>query len=305
MAITIYKGNTSPSLTDTIKVAGAAFNLTGSTVKLQMRLETSPDTAVLKVDAAAQIVSAAAGTVRYDWAAGDVDTAGDYVAWWRVTLPTGKVQDTDAFVVIVRDHGLAATDYINPEELKETLSLTGETFADEDIRNAISSASRGIDGACDRRFYQDAADTTRYYSPTSWRTVVIDDLSSLTSVTSDQDGDGVYEQTWATADIVTEPLNSTVRGLPITRLTVHPRNATLLAYQFPQSVKVVGKFGWPTVPAPIQTATGILATQLLRRMREAPFGVVTVGMDAGAAMRIARTDPQIAFLIGPYTRLPV
>jgi hypothetical protein len=37
-------------------------------------------------------------------------------------------------------------------------------------------------------------------------------------------------------------------------------------------------------------------------VREAPFGIVTVGIDQGAAMRIARTDPDVYALICNYTR---
>jgi hypothetical protein len=53
----------------------------------------------------------------------------------------------------------------------------------------------------------------------------------------------------------------------------------------------------------VQEATGLLATKLLRRVREAPFGIVALGIDPAAAMRIAKVDPDVAFLLGPYTRL--
>jgi hypothetical protein len=96
----MYEGNRSPSLTDTINVDGLPFNLTGSTVKLRMRLESS---GTLKVDTPAVVVSAVNGQVRYDWAAADVDTSGRYVAWWRITLPSTFIQETPTFIVNVVD----------------------------------------------------------------------------------------------------------------------------------------------------------------------------------------------------------
>ncbi len=98
---TVFVGNTSPSLADVITVAGAAQDLTGAAVRFRMRAEHS---AALKVDAAAVLVTPAAGAVRYDWAAGDLDTAGRYRAWWQVTFGNGRVQDTPEFSVDVEAH---------------------------------------------------------------------------------------------------------------------------------------------------------------------------------------------------------
>src|SRR6266566_2446897 len=69
-----YTNTRSPSLLDTITSDGVAVDLTGTTVKLQMR---AVGTSTLKIDAAASIVgSPTLGNVRYDWAAADVNTSG-------------------------------------------------------------------------------------------------------------------------------------------------------------------------------------------------------------------------------------
>ena len=191
------------------------------------------------------------------------------------------------------------SNYITLEEFKYTAELTGFSFADGDIPNAIGAASRGIDEYCGRKFYTDA--TTRYYTPVEPGYLRIDDLVTLGTMTSDLDGDGVFEQTWTlNTDFVLEPLNAAADGKPYEEIRLHPAGSLRFSC-YPRSVSVSGTFGWAATPAPVKEATTILASRLLRRAREAPFGVVGIGID-NAAVRIARTDPDVAFLLDPFIR---
>ena len=126
MSITVFKDNRSPSLTDVIQVDGVPFPLTTSTVKLRMRLRTS---STLKVDTAAVVTDAPNGAVRYDWAAVDTDTAGSYVAWWRVTLPGGLIQESPQFEVQIEDP-LTPSRAMTVEELRDHVEtdLTDEAL---------------------------------------------------------------------------------------------------------------------------------------------------------------------------------
>lgn len=302
--ITHFKGNRSPSITDTIKVDGAAFDLTGSTVKFKMRQEMS---ATLKVDAAATIVTPAAGAVRYDWAALDVDTAGTFIFWWEVTLPSGKTQDTPAGILQMLDHVPAqVTNYIDREWLKSSLTLTGETYGDADIDSAIASGSRAADDFCGRRFYADVnATQVRYYTPTSSRLLLIDDVVTVTTLKTDSSGDGTFETTWTVnTDYVLNPLNAAADGVPWSWISVSPTSSRYFPC-YARSVELTGKFGWAEVPSAVKQATSLIASRLLKRSREAPFGIAFVGsLDVGAASRIARVDPDVQGLLAPYVRPP-
>lgn len=189
-------------------------------------------------------------------------------------------------------------EYATLAELKKTLTLVGDNFADEDLQLALSAASRGVDNFTGRRFWADTNDTDRYYSPEHPGLVAIDDLVELTAVGVDT-GSGTFEPWTENDQFVLEPLNAPADGWPW--IALRPRAGHRLP-TLPRSLKLTGKFGWEAVPDPIKEATVVLASKLMRRAREAPFGVVTVGIDEGAAMRIARTDPDVAFLARPYSR---
>jgi hypothetical protein len=201
-------------------------------------------------------------------------------------------------------------DYIEIDDFKQTLGLVeAATFADDDIERAIKSASRAIDNLCNRRFYPDAdAQQVRYYSPIKRVVLDIDDLIELTKVEASNfvgsfDGVGATEWTQLT-DFTLVPDNAPADGRPYERIQLrpYPFSSRFMPVWTQRSVRVTGKFGWVKTPDAIIEATGIIAAQFLRRAREAPFGILTFGVE-GQPLRLGgKTDAQLDELLEPYIR---
>jgi len=199
-----------------------------------------------------------------------------------------------------------ANEYLTSSEFKASTTLTGTSFADADITLALSTASRSVDDMCGRRFWADAnVNQVRYYTPLSPTFALVDDIITLTSLLVDSDGDGTFEETWTeNTDFTLEPLNNPAEtpARPRWLIKVHQLSTQgTLPVRYPRSLKVTAKFGWAAVPDQIKQATGILASRLMIRSREAPLGVVALGLDAVAG-RIAREDPDVRSLIAPFVK---
>jgi hypothetical protein len=302
-----------PSISDQITVNDVPVDLSAKTVVFKMRPVGSTTTKVSQP----VTFKDASGNWRYDWAAGDLDTAGQYLVWVEVTTGA-KPQTLWESLIEVRAHGPLSNGYIELEELKSSTELTSTSFADQDLQRAIVAASRSVDLETGRRFWPDTTDQTRYYTPDGQQTIQVDDLISLTSLGTDTDDDGVAEYTWTQGtDFVLEPRNAPLDGFPYTsirRLTysnylwpgsrVYQPNyhdSALYQLSYRDSVIVTGKFGWPTPPDAVKVATTMMAARFVKRMREAPFGIA--GFDAtGATVRISQSDPDVARLLAPYVR---
>lgn len=194
-------------------------------------------------------------------------------------------------------------EYVTLEELKNSSELFGLSFVDYDATRAIAAASRGIDEYCGRRFFSDGTETVRYYSPVEWGYVQIDDMISCSSISTDQDNDGTFETAWTVnKDYFLEPLNAAADGKPYEQVRINPSGSLRWPWwSWKRSVAVTGTFGWPAVPDQVREATTILASRLIRRKREAPFAVIGMGLDS-AGVRIAKTDPDVCFLLDNLVR---
>lgn len=199
---------------------------------------------------------------------------------------------------------MAITDgYATLDEVKAALRIT-DNVDDTMLEIAIEAASREIDGYTERVFTSNSG--TRLYIPFDSYVTEIDDLVSITSLESSSDGK-TFDTTWTATDYQLEPLNSIVGGIatPATRIRA------IGDYLFPvwdgrdtnaqeATVRVVGTFGWSSVPVAIKQATILLSMRQFKRY-DSPLGVAGFG-DLGA-MRVSRIDPDVEALVSPFKKV--
>ena len=188
--------------------------------------------------------------------------------------------------------------YCTLEQIKASAGIT-DTVDDTLLELAVEAASREIDSATERQFFQTSA--TRIYTPRDSFITEIDDLVSLTTLKTSSAANGTFDETWTSTDYQLEPLNGLAGGIEV------PANQIRAVgdYTFPRSggeatVQVVGTFGFSSVPTAITQATVILGSRIFKR-NDSPLGVAGFG-DIGV-IRVGRLDPDVEAMIMPYKKI--
>jgi len=188
--------------------------------------------------------------------------------------------------------------YITLDLLKSALQIN-DTQDDAFLELAINSASRQIDQMTERQFF--ATTETRIFAPRDSYVCEIDDLTSLTTLKTSSNADGVFDVTWNAKDFQLEPLNNLSGGVPMPFTHIRAVDE----YLFPTdkdeaTTEVTGTFGFTPVPDQVQQACLILSARLSER-RFSPLGVA--GFNDVGAVTLRRFDPDITNLLEPFMKI--
>lgn len=157
---------------------------------------------------------------------------------------TGLTDDATSDAFAIGDSGAIVYGYTTLAAIKNVKRITSTDATDDGvIENMIEAASRYIDHETQRRFHNGAADETRTYTAPNGERLYVDDLLTVTTLKTDDDGDRTYESTWAATDYDLLPENASTDGQPYTYIQITPDGD----YTFPsqrKGVQIVGRFGY-------------------------------------------------------------
>lgn len=93
--VTLVQGDTGPSINGALKLTATQLPLdltNAAEIRFQMRQDNDRH---YTVDEVAVVVDAEDGTVRYDWADGDLSVFGEYICQWQIEWSDGTFQTTE------------------------------------------------------------------------------------------------------------------------------------------------------------------------------------------------------------------
>jgi hypothetical protein len=189
--------------------------------------------------------------------------------------------------------------YTTGSAVKSALGII-DNASDTEIDLVIETVSRMIDDFAGRFFYS-AGTVVSFYSADRNLSLEIDDVSSVSSLQTDDAGNGQYETTWGTADYVLEPFNAALTGRPYTLIRVTTNGNRSFPIDTVKGVKLTAVRGFPSVPKPIVTATQLQCGRIFNR-RNTPFGIAGT-LETGTMRLLSRLDPDVEQLVRPY-RIP-
>jgi hypothetical protein len=205
--------------------------------------------------------------------------------------------------------------YCSLAELKDWLvpSLgASDTSGDDRMSIAINAASRAIDRHCGRQFWQTSTSggDTRYATASDASVLMERDLGidilSLSSLSTDEDGDRTYERSWTTGDYDLLPHNAASEYKPYTQIGVTPDGSYAFPVGVEKGVKLVGVFGYCTTGGQDQWAGEVRAACLIQASRFYERAVTPMGVAGGGAfgeMRLSdRLDPDVELMLSRLMR---
>lgn len=203
--------------------------------------------------------------------------------------------------------------YASLTELRAKLAFgAANTASDTQLEQIIEASSRWVERYCNRRFY--GVPETRYYTAQETQDLEIDDLTTLTALKTDDDGDGTFETTWSATDYnlaYGRNYNAALDSKPYTRIEVSERGVNEFPVAIRKGVLVQGVFGYVAstnsttgCPDPIHDATLLVAERIYKR-KDAPLGVAGQVPLGQQPVRITSltVDPDIKALLDPYRKV--
>lgn len=273
----LYVGNTSPSISDTIKVNGVGFNLTGSTVRFRAR---DPRSNTLVIDAGGSQITlgnqvTSPGSVTYTPVAGDVATAYEVpplVAWWNVTLASGAVQDTpESFNLYIRPHNQSnAADLCTVTDVRQALRISIDQSRNDLIQAFIRRASPMIMRWCGCEFAPASTGLTRTFPiditggdlTVEFTVAGPCSLRAATTVTLSPEGAAtVLTSTQYSLEPITAPdgVYKRIKLSPFLGGVISP---TALTFGY-SKLSILGNWGYATVPDDVVQATAVIVASWL------------------------------------------
>lgn len=201
--------------------------------------------------------------------------------------------------------------YCTLNEVKSAARITDNTD-DVLLENCVEAASRRIDGFVNRFFYQINATISLYLTDTNvvgpysynQYTLSIPDLYSITTLKSDDDGDGTFETTWTqNTDYRLEPLDTVLQTRPYNKIIAIGAKSFPVIFQPPMpGMQVQGVWGWPAIPDDVREAAIIMSLRLFSRYNS-PLGVL--GFGEMGAVTVRAVDPDIREMLSPYREIAI
>jgi hypothetical protein len=181
--------------------------------------------------------------------------------------------------------------YVTLEQFKEAVTIA-DTVDDGDLQRALDAASQWIDSYTGRTFGAVTGPEARLFTAVNEHYLHTGDVSSVTVVAIDREGDGSFGTELAATDYRLYPLNGPYTEIRLT-------SSASYLFVVGELVSVTGAWGFGSVPAVVEQACILLANRYFHRL-SAPFGVLE-GPQTGELGRIDAVDPDVASLLSAYT----